>query len=127
MALAGNAARQSAARDAWVADFPAGSKIQYYTGAVPAATAAATGTLVADITLPASPWDVSVAGVASKASGATFTTTTTLAGTPTYGRIVNAAGTKVSQFVIGTDGTASAVATAGDAYTVTAVSISFPG
>lgn len=127
MPLAGNAARQSSARDAFVADFPAGSKIQYYNGAVPAATAAATGTLVADITLPASPWDVSVAGVASKAAGAAFTTTVTLAGTPTYGRIVNAAATKVAQFVVGADGTASAVATAGDAYTVTSISISFPG
>lgn len=127
MALAGNTARNNAVRDLFVSTYPAGSVIEYRNGAVPAATAAATGTLIATITLPASPWDSSVDSVASKAAGATLTTTTTLAGTPTYGRIRNAGNTQWSQFVVGTDGTASAVATNGDAYTVTAISITFAG
>ena len=126
MALAANTLKANSTRAAFVADFPAGSHVRYYTGAVPAATAAATGTVVADVPLPASPWDVSVDGVASKGAAA-WTTTTKLAGTPTYGRIVDAAGTKWSQFVIGVDGTASAVATAGDAYTITAFTVTFPG
>ena len=127
MALAANTARANVIRDSFAASFPAGSVIEYRNGAVPAVNAAATGTLIAAITLPATPWDVSVGGQISRNAGATFTTTTTLVGTPTYGRVRNAANDQWQQFVVGVDGTAAAVATAGDAYTVTTFTITFPG
>ena len=123
MALVGNTADRNAERDRWVAAYPAGSFLQFFTGAAPAATAAATGTKVADITLPASPWDTSVAGQMSKQG--TWTTTTTLAGTPGYFRLVNAAGTVLRQGVVGTDITAAAVAANGDTYTITSLTITF--
>lgn len=123
MALVGNNAERNADRDRLVAAFPAGSFLQFYTGSVPAATAAATGTKVADITLPASPWDTATAGQAAKQG--TWSTTTTLAGTPTYFRLVNSAGTSIRQGVVGTDITAAAVANAGDTYTVTTWTLTF--
>jgi hypothetical protein len=123
MALVGNTADRNADRDRFVAAFPAGSFLQFFNGSVPAATAAATGTKIADITLPASPWDTATAGTAAKQG--TWSTTTTLAGTPTYFRIVNAAGTVVRQGVVGTDITAAAVATNGDTYTVTSYTLTF--
>lgn len=123
MSLVGNAAERNADRDRFVAAFPAGSFLQFYSGSAPAPTAAATGTKVADITLPSTPWDVSVAGQASK--NGTWTTTTTLAGTPGYFRLVNAAGTSIRQGVVGTDITAAAVATNGDGYTLTSWTLTF--
>lgn len=123
MALVGNTADRNADRDRFVAAFPAGSFLQFFNGSVPAATAAATGTKIADITLPASPWDTATAGQAAKQG--TWSTTTTLAGTPTYFRIVNSAGTVVRQGVVGTDITAAAVATNGDTYTVTSYTLTF--
>lgn len=123
MALVGNTADRNADRDRFVAAFPAGSFLQFWSGAAPAATAAATGTKVAEITLPATPWDTATAGQASK--NGTWTTTTTLAGTPGYFRFVNAGGTVIRQGVVGTDATAAAVATNGDTYTVTAATLTF--
>lgn len=122
-ALVGNTADRNADRDRFVAAFPAGSLLQFWSGSAPAATAAATGTKVAEITLPATPWDTATNGQASK--NGTWTTTTTLAGTPGYFRFVNAAGTVIRQGVIGTDGTAAAVATNGDTYTVTSLTLTF--
>lgn len=123
MAIVGNTAERNADRDRFVAAFPAGSFFQFFNGSVPAATAAASGTKIADITLPATPFDVSVTGQATKQG--TWTTTTTLAGTPTYARVVNAAGTLVRQLVVGTDITAAAVATNGDTYTLTSYTFTF--
>lgn len=123
MALVGNTADRNADRDRFVAAFVAGSFLQFFTGSAPAATAAATGTKVADITLPATPWDISVAGQATKQG--TWTTTTTLAGTSGYFRFVNAAGTVIRQGVVGTDITAAAVATNGDTYTLTSYTATF--
>lgn len=123
MALVGNTADRNADRDRFVAAFPAGSLLQFWSGAAPAATAAATGTKVAEITLPATPWDTATNGQAAKQG--TWSTTTTLAGTPGYFRFVNAAGTVIRQGVVGTDATAAAVATNGDTYTVTAATLTF--
>lgn len=123
MALVGNAAERDADRDRFVAAFPAGSFLKFWNGSVPAATAAATGTKIADITLPATPWDVATTGQAIKQGS--WTTTTTLAGTPTYFRLENAAGTRVRQGVVGTDITAAAVATNGDTYTLTSYTLTF--
>lgn len=123
MALVGNTADRNADRDRFVAAFPAGAFMQFFNGSVPAATAAATGTKIADITLPSSPFNVGTDGQAIKQN--TWSTTTTLAGTPTYFRIVNAAGTVLRQGVVGTDITAAAVATNGDTYTVTSYTLTF--
>jgi hypothetical protein len=49
----------------------------------------------------------------------------TLAGTPTYFRFVNAAGTVIRQGVVGTDITAAAVATSADTYTLSSYTITF--
>lgn len=123
MALVGNTADRNADRDRFVAAFPAGAHMLFYTGSAPAATAAATGTQVADITLPASPWNVATDGQAIKQN--TWSTTTTLAGTPGYFRLVNAAGTVIRQGVVGTDITAAAVANNGDQYSVTTWTLTF--
>lgn len=123
MALVGNTADRNADRDRFVAAFPATALLQFWSGSAPAATAAATGTKVAEITLPATPWDTATNGQAIKQG--TWTTTTTLAGTPGYFRFVNAAGTVIRQGVVGTDATAAAVATNGDTYTVTAATLTF--
>jgi hypothetical protein len=66
MALVGNTLDRNNDRDRFVAAFPASSFLQFYNGSVPAATAAATGTKIADITLPASPFDVGTNGQAIK-------------------------------------------------------------
>jgi hypothetical protein len=123
MALVGNTADRNADRDRFVAAFPATAHLLFYNGSVPLATAAATGTLIADITLPTSPWDVATNGQAAKQN--TWSTTTTLAGTPTYFRFVNAGGTVVRQGQVGTDISAAAVATNGDTYTVTSYVLTF--
>lgn len=43
-------------RDAWVAAFPAGTFLRLYTGAPSGVGNAPSGTLLVEITLPASPW-----------------------------------------------------------------------
>lgn len=123
MALAGNVAAQNSARDAFVADFPAGSVVDYYTGSAPAATAAATGTLLASITLPASPW-TTAAGQVTK--NGTWSVAAAAVGTPGYFRLRDASSTKIRQGVIGTDGTAATIANAGDTYTITTFTVTFP-
>lgn len=123
MALVGNTADRNADRDRFVAAFPAGSLLRFYSGSVPAATAAATGTLIADLTLPSTPWNVGTDGQAIKQG--TWTTTTTLVGTPTYFRLTNAGGTVIRQGVVGTDITAPAIATAGDGFTVSSWTVAF--
>lgn len=123
MALVGNTAERNADRDRVVAAFPAGSTLRFYNGAVPAATAAATGTLIADITLPASPWDAATAGSAIKQG--TWSTTTTLVGTPTYFRLANSAGTVIRQGVIGTDMNTFTIATNGDGVAVSSWTVTF--
>ncbi|MGL4442482.1 MAG: hypothetical protein ACRCU1_02580, partial [Alsobacter sp.] len=123
MALVGNTADRNSDRDRAVAAFPGGSLLRFYNGAIPAATAAATGTLIADITLPATPWDVATNGSAIKQG--TWPTTTTLVGTPTYFRLTNAAGTSIRQGVIGTDMNTFTIATNGDGVAVSSWTITF--
>jgi hypothetical protein len=123
MALIGNTADKNAERDRVVAAFPATSTLRFYNGAVPAATAAATGTLIADITLPTSPWDVATVGSAIKQG--TWSTTTTLVGTPTYFRLANSAGTVIRQGVIGTDMNTFTIATNGDGVAVSSWTVTF--
>lgn len=122
MALVGNTAEVNAERDRMSAEFPAGSFLRFYSGAVPLATAAPTGVLVAEITLPAAPFAVSN-GTLTKQN--VWTTNTTLVGTPTYFRLVNAAGTILRQGVVGVDLTAPAIATAGDGFTLNTWVITF--
>lgn len=51
-----DAAARGVSHDGVPTTFPAGSKLQYRTGAPPGANLAPTGTLLAEITLPATPW-----------------------------------------------------------------------
>jgi len=52
--------------DAITALFPAGAILEIRTGASPGAENAATGTLLASITLPATPWNAAASSVATK-------------------------------------------------------------
>lgn len=47
-------------------EFPAGSVLELRTGAAPGVTAAATGTVVATVTLPATPWAAAAARTKAK-------------------------------------------------------------
>lgn len=123
MALVGNTADRNAERDRFVAAFPATALLRFYNGSVPAATAAATGTLIADLTLPSSPWNVGTDGQAIKQN--TWSTTTTIAGTPTYFRLTNAGGTVIRQGVIGTDMNTFTIATNGDGLAVSSWTVTF--
>lgn len=67
----------------------------FYTGAAPAITAAATGTLLATLALP-SDWMANASG-ASKAKTGTWTGTAAAAGTAGYYRIAASGGTVMEQ------------------------------
>lgn len=87
--------------------FPAGALLQIRTGAPPGAEAAASGTLLAEITLPATPWAAAATG--SKAKQGTWSVAAVAAGTAAHYRLKNATDTEREE------GTVTATAGGGDA------------
>jgi hypothetical protein len=93
MAVDYNNALAKAILDRYDTEFPAGSLLQLRTGAPPGADAAATGTLLVEITLPATPWSAAVDG-ASKGKNGTWSDVGVAAGTIGHFRLKNAGDTK---------------------------------
>ena len=92
MALQYSVAANNARLDAVESTAGATAKLRIYTGAAPAnCAAAATGTLLVDMTLPAD-W-MAAASSGSKAKSGTWSGTGVAAGTAGYFRIVDNAGT----------------------------------
>ena len=92
MALQYSVAVNNARLDAVETTTGATAKLRIYTGAAPAnCAAAATGTLLVDMTLPADWMDAASSG--SKAKAGTWSGTGVAAGTAGYFRIVDNAGT----------------------------------
>lgn len=92
MALQYSVAVNNARLDAVESTTGATAKLRIYTGAAPAnCAAAATGTLLVDMTLPAD-W-MAAASSGSKAKSGTWSGTGVAAGTAGYFRIVDNAGT----------------------------------
>lgn len=79
--------------DLFDTEFPAGSLLQIRTGAAPGAEAAASGTLLVEITLPATPWASAAGG--SKAKQNTWSNTAVATGTAAHFRLKNAGGTRI--------------------------------
>lgn len=80
--------------------FPAGSFLRLYTGSRPALTTdAASGTLLAEITLPATPWAASSGNSKSK-NGTWEDASANASGTAGWARLLNAAGTVVVDFTV---------------------------
>jgi hypothetical protein len=98
MAITLSDATRNRLRDGYVAAFPAGATLTIRTGSSPGANAAATGTVLATITLPATPW-TSTTGVATK--NGTWSATATGIGTAGYYRLNNS--TDTEDGAIGTD------------------------
>lgn len=104
MALQYSLAVNNARLDAVETAAGASAKLRIYSGAAPAnCAAAATGTLLVEMTLPAD-W-MTAAAAASKSNNGTWTGTGVAAGTAGYFRIVDNAGT--TAHVQGTCGLAS--------------------
>lgn len=103
MTLDLNHAMANAILDRYDTEFPAGSVLEIRTGAPPGAENAATGTLLASITLPATPWAAAASG--SKAKNGTWSTTGAAAGVAGHFRLRNAADTRREEgTVTGTGG-----------------------
>lgn len=79
--------------------FPAGATLQIRTGAGPGAENAATGTLLVEITLPATPWAAASAG--SKAKNGTWSGTAVADGEAGHYRLRNAADTHREDGTVG--------------------------
>jgi hypothetical protein len=78
-----------------------GGTLEIRTGSSPGAGSAATGTLLASITLPATPFSISN-GVATKTG--TWSTTAAASGTAGYVRVKDSGGTKIMDLTVGTSG-----------------------
>ncbi len=88
-------------------------KFRIYSGAAPGASAVATGTLLADITLPADAF--SAAAAAAKAKNGTWSTTGAAAGTAGYFRIITSTDTNANtQNEARIEGTVTATGDGGD-------------
>lgn len=127
MAMQYSTAVRNAQLDALEALFLTG-KLRIYSGAAPANPSdAATGTLLADITLPADPMAAASGGSKAK-SGTWATSSASASGTAGYFRVLDSAGTVTH--IQGTVGTSSAdlivdsvTFTAGQAFTVTSFTL----
>lgn len=109
------------------AGFPAGATVEIRTGSQPAsANTAPSGTLLATITLPATPWAAAAAG--SVAKQGTWSATAVATGTAGYARIINS--TNAIDFSVGTSGTDwiidNASIVSGGTVTITSASITVP-
>lgn len=78
--------------DRYDTEFPAGSILEIRTGAAPGAENAASGTLLASITLPATPWSAAASG--SKAKNGTWQATAGATGTAAHYRLKNSGDTR---------------------------------
>lgn len=105
-------------------NFPASSTLKIYTGTQPAtADTAASGSLLATIVLPASPWAAASAGAISKQN--TWSVVATGTGTAGYARLEN--GTSAFDMAIGTDLTISdSSIVTGGTVTVTTLTYTVP-
>lgn len=92
MALDINNALANIMLDLYDTHFPAGAVLEIRTGAAPGAEAAATGTLLVSVTLPATPWSAASAG--SKSKNGTWSATAAATGTAGHFRLRNAADTR---------------------------------
>lgn len=102
MSISANNAVHDDLNDGIATSFPAGSVWEIRTGTSPGVTSAATGTLLASITFPSSPWAASSGN--SKATQNTFSATAGAGGTAGYFRIKNAGDTKRIDGTCGTSG-----------------------
>lgn len=85
--------------EAYAAEFPAGSIVQIRTGAGAGVENAANGSLLCEITTPATPW--AAAGSGSLAKNNTWSGTATGAGTAGHYRLKNAGDTRREEGSIG--------------------------
>lgn len=92
MALDLNNLLANALLDRYDTEFPAGSILEIRSGAPAGAENAATGTLLASITLPATPWSAASGG--SKAKNGTWSVAASAAGTAGHFRLKNAGDTR---------------------------------
>ena len=92
MALDFRNATANVALDAITALFPAGAILELRTGASPGAENAATGTVCASITLPATPWNAAASGAVTK-NGTWQDASADASGTAAHYRLRNAADT----------------------------------
>lgn len=107
--------------------FPASSTLEIRTGTQPAsANTAASGTLLATITLPASPWATASAGAIAKQN--TWSATAVASGTAGYARFIG--GSNALDVSVGTVGTDliidNAAIVSGGTVTVVSASITIP-
>jgi hypothetical protein len=82
--------------------FPASSTVQIRTGAPTGAENAAGGTLLATITLPATPWAAAATG--SKAKSGTWSVAASAAGTAGNYRLIGTTTTNIEEGTVGTTG-----------------------
>ncbi|NUO63944.1 MAG: hypothetical protein HOQ34_10250 [Gemmatimonadaceae bacterium] len=116
-----DAAARGISHDGVPTTFPAGSLLRYYTGAPPGANAAATGTKLAEITLPATPWGAAASRGTPKSG--TWSTAGLAAGNAGYARIVTAGDTNAAtQNEPRIEGTVTATGGGGD-FTLDNISI----
>jgi len=106
VALDTNIALANAILNTLDTELPAGSLLQVRSGGVPGAENAATGTLLVEITLPATPW--AAASGASKAKSGVWSAVAVGAGTAAHYRLKNAGDTRRIE------GTVTATAGGGD-------------
>jgi predicted phage tail protein len=79
--------------------FPAGSLVNIRTGAAPGPNAATSGTLLDQITLPATPW--AAAATKSKAKQGVWSAAAVAAGVAAHYRMTNAADTEREEGTVG--------------------------
>lgn len=84
------------------AAFDAG-RVRIYTGTAPGPNGAATGTLLVEITVPATAFGAPTTGAIAKAG--TWSGTAVASGVPGYFRLENTAGTEIREGTAGTSGT----------------------
>lgn len=127
MALRQDTDLRNALATAFTNQFPAGSTIEIRTGTQPAsANTAASGTLLATITLPSTPWGSPSAGAISK--NGTWSATVSTGGTAGYARFIG--GSSAFDVSVGTSGTDmiidNATLVAGGTVTVTTFTYTVP-
>jgi len=99
MAIDLNIALANALLDRYDTEFPAGSLLQIRTGGQAGADNAAGGSLLAEITSPATPW--AAASLGSKAKANTWSVAASGAGVAGHYRLLNAADTRREEGAVG--------------------------
>jgi len=126
MAVRRNTAARTSLAQAFADTFPASSTLEIRSGSQPAsANDAASGSLLATITLPASPWAAAASGAVSKQN--TWSATATGTDTAGWARLISADTNKRYDFAIGSDLTIDdASIVTGGTVTVTTLTITQP-